>query len=225
MTVNDRLKKRLRNARIECPGGSGSYMVPRCQQEQLITEETIMHETQMKGVLVSIEEARSIRKTSIQLFGTLALLQKEETIVDFIAEGITDEHLPFKRIMDHWREYYLKSQNGEPIKTLDDWEDDEREDFYNSQQVMTAPVFKLLGHYNFEESTVLPFIDYPAVKGESKDYRGGGYSEMHIRCIHPSHHDFWDCTQAGVSAPYRTIMIYFVDLETGLESSCSQEAH
>jgi hypothetical protein len=174
-------------------------MVPRCQQEQLITEDTITQETQKRGITLSADKARTIRERSMQLFGTLAHLEREAQIVHFIAEGITDEHLPLKRDIDDWQDYLLKGQNGETIETLEKWDDEQREEFYKAQQMMTAPVFKLYCHYEFDDSTILPFIDFPAAEGEVKDYRGGGYSEIHIRCIHPSHHNFWDGTQPGVS--------------------------
>lgn len=116
------------------------------------------------------------------------------------AEHISDEQLPLKRIIGDWRDYYLKVRNGETIGSLKTWDDNDRE-FYKAQQLMTAPFFELGQHYNFDDTTVLPYIDFAAAEGEAKGYRGGGYSEIHIRSIHPSHHNFWDCSQHGASSP------------------------
>lgn len=192
------LKTRLRQVRIECPWGSGAYMVPRCQQRMLITEGVIVQEVQSNGGAIGNDEARSIREDSLQLFGSLAQMGRPDQITAFMSEGITDDQLPFRRDMDHWHEYRLKTCKEEVVKLLEEWEDDQREELYKAQKLMTAPVFELNGHYIFDESTVLPFIDFPHFEGDRKEYRGGGYSEIHIRCIHPSHHNFWDDSRSGV---------------------------
>lgn len=201
MSLRDSLRKKLREERIECPRGSGAYIIPRCQQKLLITEDAIKDEARLKGVVIEVEKAQSIREHSMRLFGILAYLRRGAQIVDFMAENITDEQLPLKRDMEDYRNYCLKGPKGETIRLLAErWDDDEREDFYEAQRMMTAPFFELHQHYEFDDSTVLPFIDFAIADGETKEYRGGGYSEIHIRCIHPSHHNFWDRSQPDVSA-------------------------
>jgi hypothetical protein len=225
MSSSDGLKRKLQGERIECPRGTGQYMIPRCKQEQLITEYAIKHELGLQGVIMELEKARSIREHSMQLFGILAYLKRSTEIQTFVDGGITDKQLPLKRDIHDWRDYCLKGQGGETFTLLESWDDRQCEKFCKAQRLMTAPVFKLHHHYEFDDNTVLPFIDFPAAEDEAKDYRGGGYSEIHIRCIHPSQHEFWDSSQDGVSHKKSHMSISHANYGVDSQSSCYQKDH
>lgn len=203
MSNNDSLRGKLRKARKECPERSDQYIIPRYCQWDLITEEAIRHQTGLQGVTIEAEEARVIRDEYLQLFGILAYINKVAEIKAFMAEGITDKALPLKRDSDEARErsYLLTRQGGENIFLLDYWDDNLCEEFYKAQRMMTAPVFKLGHHYDFNDSTILPLFTLPSTDG----YRGGGYSEIQIRYIHPSHHEFGDNSQPDVSVKARSV--------------------
>jgi hypothetical protein len=194
MSQNDCLKRKLKNAMIECLKPSGRYMIPRDLQRSLITKEAIIHETVLQGITIEEEEALVICNEYLQLFGILAYMDKAAEIKAFMAEKITDKELPLKRDRDkaRKRDYLLRGQGGKTFDLLDDWDESLCKKFCKAQSLMTSPLFELHGHYQFDDSTVLPFIDDPAKEGEAEVYRGGGYSEIHTRYIHPSHHEFGD---------------------------------
>jgi serine/threonine protein kinase len=159
----------------------------------LITESAVMNEAK-----VDFETAQCICQNSRQLFGILAYMKRGSDIVAFMADGITDEHLPFRRIVEDGRPFYMEGKEHENIRILQNWDGHTRKKFCKAQRLMTAPFFECGEHYEFDDNTVLPFIDIPSGEAEVTEHRGGGYSEIQIRRIHPAHHNFWDSTQPGV---------------------------
>jgi hypothetical protein len=127
-------------------------------------------------------------------------MKKGGEIYTLLREGVTDDDLPLRReffneIDD--RQWVLQGRTGKPIKTLDGWSRRSREKFSDVQRLMTSPVFDLGEHYELDDNIVLPFISF-RMNEKALEFRGGGYSEVFIRHIHPSHHRFWEHSPLGV---------------------------
>jgi hypothetical protein len=127
-------------------------------------------------------------------------MRKGGEIYALLREGITDEDLPLRReffgeIDD--KQWSLQGRTGKLIKTLDGWTRRAREKFSDVQRLMTSPVFEFGEHYELDDNIVLPFISFRANE-RTLEFRGGGYSEVSIRYIHPSHHGFWEDSPLGV---------------------------
>jgi len=201
----DQLKNQLRDKRVECPLGSQLFIVPRSAQESLITESTV------KSTISSVrpyiteaklaDEAQQICQHARQLFATLAFIKKEKEICRFLDEGVTDKDLPLQRQFDtviNSLQWMLQRRAGSTIRTLESWNARTREKFSKAQRLMTSPVFQYGEHYELDNSAVLPFVT-PNIDNEKKqEFRAGGYSEVYIKCIHPSHHGFWKCSSSSV---------------------------
>jgi hypothetical protein len=198
MTLQQPLRGKLLKARIECPKQSGKWVLPQCKQDQLITTGAIWRE--IEANLSSFDDDASreyVRRIHIygpKLFGVLVCVNKQEDIFAFLDNGVTDASLPFRRcIVDEQDgdqpQYCLEGKDGNPIKQMDEWEDEDREGFERHQRSMTAPIFEKGMHYVFDENVYLPFYN------SGKDIKGprpGGYGEVLIRGMpHACHHNFW----------------------------------
>jgi hypothetical protein len=191
------LKWKLENARVECPPGSEVFIIPISCQESLITEAAVIEEV---GPYVHIppaqmdEYVQQICSTSRTLFGVLACVRRTGEIIPCLNHGISDEDLPLRRNLDVGTKFFLEGKTGKVIPGLGDWEKKERIKFRQWQREMTAPVFIRGEHYELDvNSVILPFTQAPNA------YSSGGYSEILIREIHPSHHKFWTCNELEVS--------------------------
>ncbi|KAF2185421.1 kinase-like protein [Zopfia rhizophila CBS 207.26] len=200
MASGTRLKDLLKKARVECPPGSMNFIVPDCDQKEIIAETSVKKELEfVKGKYTQdqIDQcAREVcgKQPARQLYATLAYMRQAPRIFDFLADGVRDKDLPLKRDLTGQRDQFILRRNtGETVPTLESWEPILREKFYSIQRMMASPFFKKGEHYDFDSHEVLPFIDFD--HDAVLPITGGGYSEILIRCIHPSHHDFWDSSK------------------------------
>ena len=228
----DQLKNQLRDKRVECPLGSQLFIVPRCAQESLITESTV------KSIILSVrpyitevkltDEAQQICQHARQLFATLAFIKREKEICRFLDEGVTDKDLPLQRQFDTKTNsslWMLRGRTGSTIRTLGNWDARTREKFSKAQRLMTSPVFQYGEHYELDNSAVLPFITPNIGNDKKQEFRAGGYSEVSIKCIHPSHHGFWKCSSPSVCLHHSCSLIIVNLIITGEPLSCYQETH
>jgi len=192
------LKKKLENARVECPRGSEVFIIPISCQESLITEAAVREEIEAGDANIQSPQrdkyVHDICSTSRTLFCILACARRTADIIALLDQGITDQDLPLRRNLDVGTEFFLEGSSGKEIPLLKDWEAKERVKFRTWQREMTAPIFKRGEHYNLDINSVnLPFTEAPNL------HSSGGYSEILIREIHPSHHNFWTCDEQSVS--------------------------
>jgi hypothetical protein len=198
------LRSKLLKARMECPGQSGKWIVPQCKQDQLITEDAIRNEIKTNPFSFNddtlYDYVRRIHAHAPKLFGILVCVNKQEYIFAFLDVGVTDASLPFRRgIVDEQDgdqpQYCLEGKDGNPIKQMDEWEDEDRESFERHQRSMTAPVFEKGKHYVFDENAHLPFFNSGK---DIKAPKAGGYGEVLIRVMpHACHHNFWEALKDG----------------------------
>lgn len=133
-----------------------------------------------------------------KIFAILALIDKLEAIRDFVAEGIYDVHLPFKKERTLGRlDLSRKSGTDGSIRTLirafHGWKGSEVTNFERTQWTVHIPIFFLntkqdpkVRHYPLQESAVLPFIEDDEVKQGGKM---GGFADVWRVKFHPSHHN------------------------------------
>ena len=199
MASDSELKEILRGGRVECPRGSQLFIVPRCAQESTITEPAVKRAIKAGNPDITDAEVdeytKKICASARQLFATLVFTKKGKEICRLLNEGVTDEDLPLQRKFDDMEndsQWLLLRRSGKQIITLDRWTPKSREKFSDAQRLMTSPVFEKGEHYELESSIILPFISFKHDEGKELEFRGGGYSEVLIKCIHQSHHSFWE---------------------------------
>ncbi|TVY20106.1 Cyclin-dependent kinase 6 [Lachnellula arida] len=213
-TDGDSLKKRLRGARKECLKPSQSFFVPRAAQDELLTRDAIAKDIQARnpdiGEDTALESAEKARECAKQLFATLAYIRKGADICPLLQEGITDQDLPLVRASDG--SFSLQRRTGEPIKTFEEWNDEDLEQFDRVQYWMTAPVFQDKKHYNLDENAILPFMKFKS--SETQQAKQGGYSEVFPVRIHPAHHEFWEPSGREDDEPLVAVKQLFSPNET-----------
>ncbi|OCK99742.1 kinase-like protein [Cenococcum geophilum 1.58] len=199
MSSDAPLKDKLHEHRIECPMGSAKFIVPECAQKSLINESVVESAIRSEHPDINDTEladyVQNICQDARRLFTTLAYMRKEGEICRFVRDGVTDDDLPLQRKFDNGNDYTqwrLEGKNGKRIEALESWKTRHREKFSNTQCLMTSPVFEPGKHYELDNSIILPFIAFTHEEGKELEFRGGGYSEVLIKCIHPSHHTFWE---------------------------------
>ena len=212
--VTRRLKKNVKEARVECPVGSQKFLVPRHAQRDLITEskveEVLRAEYDAKDNSNTSENAIRIVQKATQLFTILIYVEKPQEILALLDEGITDKDLPFRRkIHDNmtgeqdseWMlEIFSETHSTHPIKTLDAWSKSDREKFSKAQKLIAAPFFELGSHQSLDDNVTLPFLR-PRFNEKASERRGGGYSEILLRKPYPSQHNFWKSSEVNAGFP------------------------
>ncbi|KAI9691563.1 MAG: hypothetical protein M1822_007634 [Bathelium mastoideum] len=205
MSGKKQLKLKLEDERVECPQLSGLHLIPQCAQDKLISKHVIadilrtecpdLSETKVN------EDTQVVHERSRKLFTILAFIKRPEQIREFLQERIYDDRLPLRRQSQGFNSeekaskwiLEARSDDGQSIihvKVLDKWDRRQREKFHLAQQLMISPVFEPGGDYNLDDFVVLPFL-YPRFDDKRKEPRPGGYSEILVRRIYPSHHTFW----------------------------------
>lgn len=192
--LNDKLHKR----RVECGWMTEKFFIPQCALKELINESVIENAIRSDPNITDAQLTDYLEKicqNGRRLFATLAYMKKESQICRFVCDGVTDEDLPLRRKSDDGNghvDWPLEGRNGKRIEALENWKPRQREKFSSTQRLMTSPVFEYGKHYELDNSIILPFIDFKHEEGKQLEFRGGGYSEVLIKCIHPSHHAFWE---------------------------------
>jgi hypothetical protein len=190
------MKERLHTARRECHRNShNNFIVPRCKQDELITESAIANDIQIR--YPDIDRSDAVQKAQIacqsakQLYATLAYMKKGPELCPLLEEGLCDKDLPLLRKPNARSQFALERRSGIPIKALEYWSDKHLEKFDRVQWWMTAPVFREREHYELEDKAILPFIPFNS-HVETQEAKQGGYSEVYPVRIHPAHHEFWE---------------------------------
>lgn len=195
-TAGHCLKEQLENAKVECAKHHHDFLIPKCALQELITVSHVAADIQARDPEIEDVEAAYCAKTvcrcAPRLYATLAYTKKGSEIKGLLAEGVTDEDLPFVRKANGKTKYALTRKNGETIKTLETWKDKHLLKFDQHQWWVSAPVFRPNEElYELDDKTVLPFVTFEPPEGiETK--KQGGYSEVYPVRIHPAHHEFWE---------------------------------
>jgi hypothetical protein len=195
--LEESMKEKLRQARIECMEGSLNYMVPICSLNTLVTNDCAREIIRNSNLNLEGEKifeyaeriCSSVKFT--QFFATLLSIKKGGDIRSLVDEGISENDLPIQRKLKDSRPFILESQAGNAIKTFDNWDVKSREKFAKNQQLITVPIFTEGEHHELHDWTRIPFIDFSR-QDKHKKPKQGGYSEVFIRYLHPSHHNFWE---------------------------------
>ena len=202
------LREQLEIARLESHRRPHSFIVPRSIQEELITASTILKDIRARNPEIDESEAAEYAAKACgsakQLYAILAYIKKGAEICSLLDEGISDKDLPLKRVPNTKSRFALYRQTGEEIqeiKTLAAWKDKYLENFDRIQWWMISPVFKDQEHYDLDDKTILPFINFestPDANGKTQ----GAYSEVYPVCIHPAHHEFGEMLDIKVRQPW-----------------------
>jgi hypothetical protein len=195
----DSLKTQLRRARKECFKRNPNFFIPINSQNELLTKHSIAKEIYSNtpdiiGEEEALEFGEKACQSSKHLCATLVYIGKGSEIGVFLKEGITDQDLPFVRLNDG--SFMLQRHSGIPIKTLEQWNDEDLEYFEHVQYWMTAAIFHKGQHYSFKEETILPFMKFKP--SEVLQPKEGKHSEVFPVRIHPAHHDFWEASGPDV---------------------------
>jgi hypothetical protein len=196
-TEGNSLNAKLRRKRID---HAQSFFIPICDQKSLITVPNIERDIRDGEDFLSSTEIRKIAEEAIvvapKLFAILACLEKGPEIRFLLRDGVSDNDLPLKCKRNQSGGFELQRKSGEVITAFETWSDFHIEEFGRIQWWMIAPVFEDKGHYELEDSAVLPFI--PFATNSDTEQKEGGFSEVYAARIHPSHHNFWPHSELEV---------------------------
>lgn len=190
------LKDQLEEAGLECPKHHHCYLIPKSVQEKFITVPNVVRDLQARNQHISDTDAENyaniVCARARKLYATLAYIKKGAEIGGLLAEGITDDDLPFVKTTVENR-VVLSRRDGDTIETFDHWENKHLKKFDLHQWWMNSPVFKLNKDlYQLDEKTILPFVHFEGSKGKGGKKQQAGYSEVFPVKIHPAHHNFWE---------------------------------
>jgi hypothetical protein len=159
-----------------------SFFLPVNELGRLLTTDSVLYELQLyypeTPPKINADMADFIVTQAQRLFALLIYIGKGSTIMDFIKKGITDKSLPIHNV------------NDKTFPALAQWTPRAIETFRREQWSFIPPSFDIGQHYEFDDNTILPFIE----DNESRNpvmFRVGGYSEVYAVRIHSSHHRFW----------------------------------
>jgi hypothetical protein len=179
------LRSKLERAKIEWPLHPNRFFVPIDDLNSLITEDSVRVVLYTVYPYLTSQEVSSLSsticKSSKKLFALLVYLNQVNYIWGFLAEGICDSDLPLVR-SERWpaahyrlettpfclcttsQSQCLKSSHKvRGIRATSSWPEIEIEKFVLHQWAFFAVVFKKFNdeipHYDFDDSTVLPFLE------------------------------------------------------------------
>jgi hypothetical protein len=167
-------------------GNDTRRFVPHSELDKLISIERVTFE--LGHVLQRTTDAninalaQTICKSASRLFATLVYIERLETVVTLLDEGVSDDDLPV-HFEDSEHGCTFTSKSGKTIPSLTNWKLRASGEFYTHQWWMMAPIFRKGDHHEFNNAAVLPFT--------SSETIGDSASGMTLIVnIHPSHHDF-----------------------------------
>jgi hypothetical protein len=202
------LQEQLENNLVSWPRGQEQLFLPVDVQDRLLTAGYVAEEFErLFPKLTQKERSNYVSRTcgsARKLFAILLGINKGESIIDILADGITDDDLPLVKYRTAHSSYTnprftLRSKRriDRPIYAIDkwDWRFTIRQ-FYCEQWWLNAPVFKTQGkHYEFEDDCVLPFLE------DQEDINAsGGYSDVWGVRIHPAHQNLFRPPKSQVRA-------------------------
>ncbi|RYC59326.1 hypothetical protein CHU98_g6896 [Xylaria longipes] len=208
-STKESLQDRLLAERYHYPKGSKGFFLPFKCLESLIQLRNVVEE--LTRCLPCTTDPRTIEyfaenicaipndkeKSYRKIFTILVLIEKADTIQEFLREGIHDGDLPLMKLERDGKpgifEFGRKSEEGKAAHSLKCFKGFSRMNFMNFedyQWAVLAPIFgrprpKDVRHYNLEDQTILPFI-------EEEEVSEGGFGRISRVKIHPDHHNFDD---------------------------------
>jgi hypothetical protein len=138
-----------------------------------------------------------------KIFVTLVLSEKTSTIIDFLAEEVTDDDLPLAKVRRPGRspgifDLARRGKSTVPLKCFEGWSLARIHSFEEWQWTTISPFFarlpgrKNVKHFPLQDQVILPFISDS--RRDDDTYEGqefeGGFSQVFKVDIHPAHHDF-----------------------------------
>jgi hypothetical protein len=192
------LQGQLEIALVPRPRSNEQFFLPADAQDRLIIAPKVAEEFERLFPNLALgERSAYVSRTcssARKLFAILLGIDKGESILDILSDGITDEDLPLvkhpKRSANasYTTPYFTlraKRRIDRPIQTIDNWNwRTSIRQFYCEQWWLKAPVFDTLGkHYELEDDCVLPFVE----DKEDINVNSGGYSDVWGVRIHPAH--------------------------------------
>lgn len=127
-----------------------------------------------------------------KIFAILVMLNNmTPTVINFLAEGLSDSDLPLKLVTLPTGKYDLQRQDGRRFYCFRDWSKFQMWDFARWQWTTLAQTFERaaghrdVNHYPLSPHTILPFTHDQSMGTEE----GGGGLVFEVK-IHPDHHMF-----------------------------------
>jgi hypothetical protein len=201
------LHGQLESALVRWPRGTDQFFIPVDAQDRLLIASRVATEFErLFPNLAPAERLSYVTKTcslARKLFAILLLIDKGMSILDFLADGITDKDLPLVQYPKEsaTSSYTLRTEGriNSPISAIENWSRLTIRLFYREQWGLKAPVFEMLGkHYELEDDCVLPFVED---RGNNiENVNTGGYSEVWGVRIHSAHQRIFKSTNAMVRA-------------------------
>ncbi|KAI1108977.1 kinase-like domain-containing protein [Nemania sp. NC0429] len=186
------------------PKGSKGFFLPSKRLENLIRSWDLEEEltrrlqctTDPRTIQDLAEKICAEGKSCQKIFTILALIEKADTIVEFLDEGVHDGDLPLIKLDKAGRpglfELGRKSKTGtaQPLECFRSFSRINVINFEDYQWAVLAPVFdrphkKDVSHYDLEDPVILPFT-------EEEEVSEGGFGRISRVKIHPDHHNFKD---------------------------------
>jgi hypothetical protein len=204
------LQGQLELALVQWPRGNEQFFLPVDVQDRLLAASYVATEFDRLFPGLSLSERLSyITRTcscARKLFAILLGIDKGESIIDFLKDGITDKDLPLvKYPMRSANSCYTlrtKQRIDIPIPATENWAWRSVRHFYCEQWWLNAPVFKSRGqhyepeHYELEDDCVMPFLE----DQEAINVNSGGYSDVWGVRIHPAHQNLFRSPNSQVGA-------------------------
>jgi hypothetical protein len=219
----DYLQSAIVASRLESLEKDGHYFLPLDSMGKIITVPNIEKELrkydidrtnhdlrriaqEVMTVKAMLRKKGSKRKTCRRrIFSVLAMMKRSDAIIEVLEEGIYDDDMPFKFVLNNKNYKVFRRQRGgsdpEVVQFLGSWEFADQEMFISYQWQMKAPYFEMswepgerVYHYPLAPQDVIPFVKETA-KDSSLDGAidfSGGTSTVHKVKIHKAH---YNCSQ------------------------------
>lgn len=153
---------------------------------------------------------------SLRIFVLLVLLDKTNSIVDFVQEGLSDQDFPFTKKAVATAssgapkfELCTKGSKQQRIHICNGWSEGDIDRFEKLQWRLTSPNFSDIAKQqdadflDLEDQTVLPYIE--SWQNKKQDHYKGGNSEVWKVKIHDAHHNFQNLNTGIPNNPYFAI--------------------
>ncbi|KAH7386568.1 hypothetical protein BKA64DRAFT_681188 [Cadophora sp. MPI-SDFR-AT-0126] len=176
------------------------YFISNNDLRRIITPKSIIRQMRTEKTLdgVHIQEGTTtmISERAHKLFAILVYARLGHHIPEFLEEGIDDTHLPFSRIKirDDDKRFSLCSykRQGEPIKCMANWDQDEINNLEKTQWYMLAPILEFtdrIEHYEFQRNCIPPWMeDHECSRSGRKGTSvAGSFGSVWKIRIHPAH--------------------------------------
>jgi len=169
------------------------WFMPHQALHDLMTKDVVekaIRDTEIEHYQIS-DLTQAVLNGSQKIFAILALIGKPECILKFIEE-------------DNFQHSHLDHRLPLPLERLQRLlpNSNAAKQFYEKQWEFTAPVFtwSVLPRV-LEREVILPYI------GRDIEMGSGGFGDVHLVEIEPSHQIFWQGSQQNVCLPLRYLFI------------------